>query len=248
MSKSFIEGIGDEVLVCCGAFITLVAGAYTASRYLPSDGNNYSESTMASVGPGSGRAVAYNSEICPICISPHRLAVETNCGHKFCGLCIKSYLNNRPGRELFFTSGSLSCPMCRQAINLLLIGFSREDMANGDQAERREVEAAVYEYNVRFGSGPRSWMTYIRDCPVLVRHMLAEFFSFGGLVWLFRVRVLSCFAVAVMYLLMPLDIIPEALFGFFGFLDDVVIVFLCAIYLSIIYRRFLLNRANGAEM
>jgi len=27
----------------------------------------------------------YTSDQCPICLHPHRLGIETNCGHVFCG-------------------------------------------------------------------------------------------------------------------------------------------------------------------
>lgn len=238
MGESLILGIGDEVLIYCGAFLTLLAGAITASRFLPSE-VNMSEYTANPQREGR----SYNSEICPICISPHRLAVETNCGHKFCGRCIRSYISNSRG---YFTPGNLACPMCRQTINLLLISFARDETV--DQAERREVEMVVYEFNVRYGSGPRSWMTYIQDCPVLFRHMMNDFFSMGGLMFVFRARVVCCLAVAILYLFLPLDIIPEALFGFFGLLDDILVVFLCAIYLSIMYRRFLLNHQRRGNV
>lgn len=238
MGETLIQGIGNEVLVACAAFVTLLAGLVAFGRYFSSNFAQQNVENMQATGE------AYNSEICPICIGPHRLAVETNCGHKFCGQCIQSFLSHRAGRDIFF--GNPTCPMCRQSINLLLLSFARDE--DIDEAERREVENAVYEYNIRFGSGPRNLISYIRDCPVLLRHMFNNFFTFGGLVWLFRVRVICCFSVAVMYLLLPLDLIPESMFGFFGFLDDVLVLFLCAIYLSFMYRHFLLSRANDAEM
>lgn len=237
MGQSLIHGIGDEVLICWGAFLTVLAGAITVSRYFPSQ---FDMSEYTVVGQGEGRT--YNSETCPICIEPHRLAVETNCGHKFCGPCIQSYISNLRGVHLF-TSGILACPMCRQNINLLLISFARDEGA--DQPERREVERVVYEYNVRYGSGPRSWITYIRDCPVLFRHMMNDFFTMNGLVTIFRVRIFCCIAVLCVYLFSPVDIIPEAIFGFFGLLDDILMVFLCAIYLSVMYRRLLLSHQRN---
>lgn len=44
--------------------------------------------------------------------------------------------------------------------------------------------------------------------------------------WVVFLRSLHFFrviGVAILYLLLPLDIIPERLFGFFGFLDDIFI-------------------------
>lgn len=45
-----------------------------------------------------------------------------------------------------------------------------------------------------------------------------------------------------MYLISPLDMIPEAVFGILGLLDDMFVVFLLAIYVTVIYRRFLATR------
>jgi RING finger protein 170 len=67
-------------------------------------------------------------------------------------------------------------------------------------------------------------------------------FSLSGLEMWHRIRLGFMFIVAFLYFLSPLDIIPEALFGIFGFLDDILIVFLFAIYISIIYRQIIANR------
>jgi RING finger protein 170 len=80
----------------------------------------------------------------------------------------------------------------------------------------------------------------------MLRHCIVEFFSFSGLIWMFRLRVLLCFFIALLYLVSPLDIIPEAVFGFFGLLDDVFVVLLLAVYLSVIYRRLIAERAEAA--
>ena len=86
------------------------------------------------------------------------------------------------------------------------------------------------------------WLDYIYDLPTLLRHITSEFFSVGGLMYMFRIRIVICFTGAIMYLISPLDMIPEAVFGLFGLLDDVFVVLLVAIYITIIYRRFLANR------
>jgi len=85
-------------------------------------------------------------------------------------------------------------------------------------------------------------LDYIYDLPTLLRHITSEFFSVGGLMYMFRIRIVICFTGAIMYLISPLDMIPEAVFGLFGLLDDVFVVLLVAIYITIIYRRFLANR------
>jgi len=63
---------------------------------------------------------------------------------------------------------------------------------------------------------------------------------------MFRLRVLLCCLFALFYLISPLDVLPEAVFGFFGFLDDVFVVLLITIYISVIYRRLVAARAEAA--
>ena len=63
---------------------------------------------------------------------------------------------------------------------------------------------------------------------------------------MFRLRIVVCFIAALLYFISPLDIIPEAAFGLLGLLDDFFILLLLAIYVSIIYRRFVANEAAAA--
>jgi len=87
-------------------------------------------------------------------------------------------------------------------------------------------------------------MDYIRDLPTLIRFAASEFFTVGGLVMMFRLRIVVCFLFALLYFVSPFDIIPEAVFGIFGFLDDLFIVLLLAIYVSIIYRNVVRDRGH----
>ncbi|KAK6638650.1 hypothetical protein RUM43_006917 [Polyplax serrata] len=242
MADIILTGVDDKVLItiCCGLVLFLIAGFLAISRY-----QNASPNRGRSVNVNDSDHHSFNNDVCPICLGSQRLAVETNCGHKFCGSCLKNYLNRTPGNFSLF-SNPAQCPMCRQDVNILLLCFTSEDtMSIDSDDERRAVESLVHEYNIRFGQGPRTWMSYISDCPVLIRHMFFDFFTFGGLVWMFRLRVLLCCFGAIVYLFNPLDIIPEAMFGIFGFLDDVIVFVLCVIYVSIIYRHAILRRATS---
>ena len=64
---------------------------------------------------------------------------------------------------------------------------------------------------------------------------------------MFRVRILVCFLAALLYFVSPFDIIPEAVFGILGFLDDLFILLLLAIYVSLIYRNVIQQRATNAN-
>lgn len=64
---------------------------------------------------------------------------------------------------------------------------------------------------------------------------------------MFRIRILLVLLAALLYLISPFDIIPEAAFGILGLLDDFFILLLLAIYVSIIYRRFVASQAGDAH-
>ncbi|XP_027200439.1 E3 ubiquitin-protein ligase RNF170-like isoform X2 [Dermatophagoides pteronyssinus] len=106
----------------------------------------------------------------------------------------------------------------------------------------RQVTSQINSYNRRFSGEPRPWYDYLYDLPTMLRHLTNDFFSFNGLFYMFRLRVIICFFAAILYLISPLDMIPEAVFGIFGLFDDIVVVLLLAIYVTIIYRRFLSSR------
>ncbi|KAG2466545.1 RN170 ligase, partial [Polypterus senegalus] len=84
----------------------------------------------------------------------------------------------------------------------------------------------------------------LRDVPTLLRHAFREMFSMGGLFWMFRIRILLCLFGALIYLISPLDFLPEALFGILGFMDDLFVIFLLLIYISIMYREVVTQRLN----
>ena len=62
--------------------------------------------------------VRANAEECPICYETSRLAVETNCGHIFCGHCIFHFY------EINDVLSEPDCPYCRQRVTLLVPFFS----------------------------------------------------------------------------------------------------------------------------
>lgn len=240
MADIILAGVDDKVLitVCCGAVIFFIGVLMIIFQY-----RNSSSSHQNIQRENRENLQSYN-DICPICLSIHRLAVETNCGHKFCGSCFKTYLNQRPGDFSLFRE-PVSCSLCRQKVNILFLNFTSEESVLPDlENERSEVERIVSEYNIRFGNGPRTAWSYINDCPVLLRHMVIDFFTSGGLVWMFRLRVILCCLGAFIYFFNPVDFIPESMFGIFGFLDDVLVFLFFVIYVSIIYRQLVINRGS----
>ncbi|XP_054764588.2 E3 ubiquitin-protein ligase RNF170-like [Lytechinus pictus] len=176
----------------------------------------------------------YNGDApCPICLEEKECAAETNCGHVFCGNCLIAYW--RHGTWL----GAISCPVCRQMVTIILPVFQQDEQNSG---EGRRILAEIRDYNRRFSGEPRPFMDYIYDLPTLLRHAAHDFFSYHGVVWMFRLRIIFCFAAALLYLISPLDIIPEAIFGVLGLFDDIFVVLILAIYVTVIYRGIVAQR------
>ncbi|XP_018104435.1 E3 ubiquitin-protein ligase RNF170 isoform X2 [Xenopus laevis] len=181
--------------------------------------------------PAPPRPQFYSDMTCPVCLQQATFPVETNCGHLFCGSCIIAYW--RYGTWL----GAINCPICRQTVTLLFPLFGATD-----QEDAQNILQEATGYNRRFSGQPRSLMDRIMDLPTLLRHAFREMFSVGGLFWMFRIRIVLCLLGALLYLVSPLDIIPEALFGILGFLDDLFVLFLLLIYISIMYREVVTQR------
>jgi len=196
----------------------------------------------------------YQDRQCPICLMDARLAVETNCGHLFCGGCLSTYWTTQHPTRLT----AMQCPYCRQPVSILFPQFTAaeitgivngandagtaDDAAGDATVTPQSVTDFINTYNRRFSGQPRPWMDYVYDLPVIMRHLASELFTVGGLAIIFRLRVLFLVLGMVFYVISPLDIIPEAVFGIFGLMDDLLFVFILVIYLSIQYRRVLAAR------
>ncbi len=81
---------------------------------------------------------------------------------------------------------------------------------------------------------------------MLIPHLIRLVFAADGIAIVFRLRIVVCLFAMLAYMLSPFDIIPEAVFGLLGMLDDIFIVFLLAIYFIYAYRNFMANR-EGVE-
>ncbi len=69
-------------------------------------------------------------------------------------------------------------------------------------------------------------------------------FRIGGLPVCSRLYILIALLLAVLYLLSPIDFIPEALFGVFGLVDDLFAVVTALLYGVNFYRQYLVNLAE----
>lgn len=82
-------------------------------------------------------------------------------------------------------------------------------------------------------------MDHIRDLPVIIPHLLRTLLSFRGLVLMSQCRIILCLLGLFFYVIIPGDLLPENVFGIFGFLDDILIVFFIFVYISIMFRQLL---------
>lgn len=271
LSPILVEGVGSEVVYVLGTILFVIVPLIITSLQRqnyeqvihpeseenvqnvreeiqhqretvpPTSANGVGPDRESQAGPTQRPIRANHGDLqCPVCLADAQFAVQTNCSHIFCGNCIITYW--RHGRWL----GAVKCPVCRQTVTLLLINFTHEEH-NIATEEKRAIVDSIYQYNRRFSGEPRSWREHLRDLPTLLRHAFSEFFTVGGLVWMFRLRILVCFFAALLYFISPFDIIPEAVFGILGLLDDVFVLLLLAIYVALIYRQVVQNRANAAN-
>ena len=90
-------------------------------------------------------------------------------------------------------------------------------------------------------------MSYLYDIPPLMRHLWRDLFTVGGLLCIHRLHILIVLCLLLLYVVLPLDILPESVFGLIGFLDDIVIVLGAIVYMTLIYRTYVTHRQMVAN-
>lgn len=82
--------------------------------------------------------------------------------------------------------------------------------------------------------------------PALLRHCISAVFSQSGLEWMFCCRFVLFTLAALLYLVIPFDLIPEMFLGIFGLIDDCLIIAALAVRICIEYRLQLAMMAAAA--
>lgn len=82
----------------------------------------------------------------------------------------------------------------------------------------------------------------MQDAPLLLGYLFDELFSTNGLLCAQRLRVIFVIGITIIYFVLPVDLLPEMMFGGFGILDDLFMAFGLFLSLSFMYRDFLINR------
>ena len=97
---------------------------------------------------------------------------------------------------------------------------------------------ALRRFNCRTSLGQLA-----REAPSLLRRLLGNPAHLVRL--LARLRVLLVVLALVVYVLSPFDLLPEAILGVIGLLDDAVVCAIVCMHIAAIYRRMLLQQGRG---
>lgn len=233
ISDDIVEGIGNEVLLLTAAAITILVMVCALWRPW--------EQPPPPPPPGAPQRVYDSAGACPVCLSsPIERTLRTNCGHGFCAACLETWAQ----RTLAVTGRAMECPICRRKVNMVHIEF---EPSAADAASERFAT----QYNSRHSDQPRSLFQMIRDAPYLLRRFWHEVSDLHNLrrnmLWLKLLRVVVVLASIVVYVLSPFDLVPEAVFGVLGLLDDVAVCCVFLVVAASVYRRILLEREARRE-
>ena len=81
------------------------------------------------------------------------------------------------------------------------------------------MKEAVLDFNALFANN-RSFMQQILDIPYIMRQIGHDFSNGGAETICANFLVFVFLAIMVLYTLSPIDLIPEAVFGVLGLVDD----------------------------
>ncbi|XP_027903230.1 E3 ubiquitin-protein ligase RNF170 isoform X1 [Vigna unguiculata] len=198
------------------------------------------------------------NDLCSICHANFHIPCQANCSHWFCANCIMLVWQHASG------TSSCKCPLCRRPITLLVP--TEHSLSHRHDPEVAHILSKIHAYNRVFGGQPSSLFQRVQDLPFLLHRLLREFLNpQRSLPLVIRARVFvavsfltlstSILAVflnrlsmiaSVVYILSPIDLIPEAMLGIVGLLDDVLIGLICFLHVAAIYRSVLYLRHAGS--
>ncbi|MED6132718.1 hypothetical protein PIB30_021544 [Stylosanthes scabra] len=164
------------------------------------------------------------------------------------------------------------CPLCRRPITLLVP--TDDSLSHRHDPEVANALHKIQRYNRLFGEREGGLLQRLQDLPFLLRRLLRDFsdprrslplvirarvyiavkyrllifsMQFSApdlntcLVSLFTQMILS-----VVYIISPIDIIPEGILGIVGLLDDLLILLICFLHVAALYRSVLYLRHGGS--
>eukprot|EP01135_Chromosphaera_perkinsii_P009898 Nk52_evm1s1957 gene=Nk52_evmTU1s1957 len=186
--------------------------------------------------PSEGRPRAPLDQMCPVCLCEAENPIETNCGHLFCCACFMEYW--RHNRR----SQAMTCPYCRSNVNGLILRSPQDSYSAHNLSQ-------IGDYNRMYSDLPRTWMETFRDLPILLRRFYYDIVSIGtsssAISYEFRLFSISIVLLNMLYILSPIDILPEMLLGVFGYFDDFMFLLITIFNITSLYREATLYRHGG---
>ncbi|KAL6961964.1 RING-type E3 ubiquitin transferase [Sarracenia purpurea var. burkii] len=105
----------------------------------------------------------------------------------------------------------------------------------------------IERYNRHFGARSNGLIQRLRDLPFLLKRLLREILNpQRSIPFAIRARVCLAILASALYIISPVDIIPEAIFGIIGFVDDALIAVIGFLHVAALYRSVLLSRYGGS--
>lgn len=166
---------------------------------------------------------------CPICMDGYSFAVATSCGHLFCARCFCLHWKRT------FYSRQISCPMCRSHVQSLQKRFTEDENARTDAA-KLAIVADLDLFNRWYSGQSIPLWQRLRDLPHLFSASIQLLLTGEATPMLLRSRLVLLSLCVILYIISPLDVIPEMVTGLFGLLDDLLVFFLFGAHLYAIYR------------
>nr|VDD64227.1 unnamed protein product [Brassica oleracea] len=199
------------------------------------------------------------NDLCSICHSHFTAPCQANCSHWFCGYFSLPLSLSSLSRRTIFACGNCimlvwrhgstlqpcKCPLCRRPISLLVP--TEDTIRNRSDSSVSEVLANLETYNRYFGGRSTSLIQRMQDLPFLLRRLLREMMDpQRTLPLVIRARVYIAMILSVVYIVSPIDIIPEGVLGVVGLLDDLLIALICFLHVAALYRSVLYFRHTGS--
>ncbi|KAE9598378.1 putative transcription factor C2H2 family [Lupinus albus] len=179
------------------------------------------------------------NDMCSVCHGNFHHPCQANCSHWFCGSCIMEVWHHGSSVQ------PCKCPLCRRPITLLVP--TQDSLRQNHDPEVAQVLRKIETYNRLFGGRETSLVQRLQDLPFLLRRLVREFSDpQRSLPLVIRARVYIAMILSAVYVISPIDIIPEGILGIVGLLDDLLIVLICFLHVATLYRSVLFRRHGGS--
>ncbi|KAI6689671.1 hypothetical protein NL676_026499 [Syzygium grande] len=179
------------------------------------------------------------NDFCSVCHGVFRVPCQANCSHWFCGDCIMLVWHHSSALQ------PCKCPLCRRLITLLVPAEASLQLRHDPATS--EILRKVETYNRTFGGRSDGLIQRMQDLPFFLRRLARELMDpERSLPFIIRARVYISMVLSVIYVLSPVDFIPEAINPIIGYLDDLIIVLICFLHVSALYRSVLYSRHGGS--